>query len=103
MDFNEVLTELQSIGKARIKKTCFANGVREPSFGVATGAMKHMAKIMDIAQAVSDKWIDSGEELKTSDPVRKEADKGRIGFKRKYVRCQEIRTLPQLPPTPSAA
>ncbi|MFD1737145.1 DNA alkylation repair protein [Bacillus salitolerans] len=126
MDFETVMQELEELGKERIKKTYIRNGAKEPLFGVATGAMKPLAKkiknnqplaeqlyatgnydamyfagiiadpmIMteadferwidtayfymlsdyvvavtlaetDIAQAVADKWIASGEELKMS-------------------------------------
>lgn len=121
-----VMQELEALGKERIKKTYMSNGAQEPLFGVATGAMKPLAKqikknqplaeqlyatgnydamyfagiiadpmIMteadfdrwmdrayfymlsdyvvavtlaetEIAQAVADKWIASGEELKMS-------------------------------------
>jgi 3-methyladenine DNA glycosylase AlkD len=126
MDFEMVMQELETLGKERMKKIYIGNGAHEPVFGVATGAMKPMArrikknqpladqlyatgnydamyfagviadpKIMteadferwidgayfymlsdfvvavtlsetDIAQAVADKWISSGEELKMS-------------------------------------
>ncbi|MEH7493707.1 DNA alkylation repair protein [Neobacillus niacini] len=126
MDFEMVMQELESLGKERMKKMYISNGAHEPVFGVATGAMKPIAKkikknqplaeqlyatgnydamyfagiiadpmIMteadferwiggayfymlsdyvvavtlseaDIAQVVADKWIASGEELKMS-------------------------------------
>lgn len=126
MDFETVMQELEALGKERIKKTYISNGAHEPLFGVATGAMKPLSKIIkknqpladelyatgnydamyfagviadakamteedferwmdgayfymlsdyvvavtlaetDIAQAVADKWIASGEELKMS-------------------------------------
>ncbi|WP_175640052.1 DNA alkylation repair protein [Metabacillus schmidteae] len=126
MDIETVMQELESLGKERTKKTYIRNGAQEPVFGVATGAMKPLAKKIgknqplaeqlyatgnydamyfagiiaepakmteedferwidsayfymisdyvvavtlaetDIAQAVSDKWIASGEELKMS-------------------------------------
>ncbi|AYB44080.1 DNA alkylation repair protein [Paenibacillus lautus] len=126
MEFGVVMQELEALGKERIKKTYMSNGAHEPLFGVATGAMKPLAKkikknqplaeqlyatgnydamyfagiiadptIMteedfdrwmdrayfymlsdyvvavtlaetEIAQAVADKWIASGEELKMS-------------------------------------
>lgn len=126
MEFENVMQELESLGKERIKKTYVSNGAHEPLFGVATGAMKPLARkikknqplaeqlyatgnydamyfagiiadpmIMteadferwidgayfymlsdyvvavtlaetDIAQAVADKWITSGEELRMS-------------------------------------
>lgn len=126
MDFETVMQELEALGKERSKKMYISNGAHEPVFGVATGAMKPMAKKIgknqplaeqlyatgnydamyfagviadpkamteadfdrwiegayfymlsdyvvavtlaetDIAQAVADKWISSGEELKMS-------------------------------------
>lgn len=126
MDFEIVMQELEALGKERTKKIYISNGAHEPLFGVATGAMKPIAKkikknqplaeqlyatgnydamyfagviadsaIMteadfdrwidgayfymlsdyvvavtlsetDIAQAVADKWIASGEELRMS-------------------------------------
>ena len=126
MDFDIVMKELEALGKERIKKTYMSNGAHEPLFGVATGAMKPVSKIIkkdqplaeqlyatgnydamyfagiiadpmamseedferwidgayfymlsdyvvavtlaeaDIAQVVADKWIASGEELKMS-------------------------------------
>ncbi|MFC9712438.1 DNA alkylation repair protein [Paenibacillus sp. NPDC056933] len=126
MNLDEVMQELEALGKERTKKIYMANGAQEPLFGVATGAMKPMAKKIkkdqplaeqlyatgnydamyfagviadpqamteadfdrwidaayfymisdfivsvtlaetDIAQAVSDKWIASGDELKMS-------------------------------------
>jgi len=126
MDFEMAMQELEALGKDRLKKTYLSNGAHEPLFGVATGAMKPLAKIIkknqplaeqlyatgnydamyfagiiadpmamteedferwidaayfymlsdyvvavtlaetDIAQAVADKWIASGEELRMS-------------------------------------
>jgi len=121
-----VMLELEALGKERMKNTYLRNGAHEPLFGVATGAMKPLAKKIkknqplaeqlyatgnydamyfagiiadpmtmtdadferwmdgayfymlsdyvvavtlaetDIAQAVADKWIASGEELRMS-------------------------------------
>jgi 3-methyladenine DNA glycosylase AlkD len=126
MDFETVMQELEALGKERSKKMYISNGAHEPVFGVATGAMKPMAKKIkknqplaeqlyatgnydamyfagiiadpkamteanfdrwidgayfymlsdyvvavtlaesDLAQAVADKWIASGEELRMS-------------------------------------
>ncbi|WP_223596538.1 DNA alkylation repair protein [Neobacillus bataviensis] len=126
MDFELVMQELEALGKERLKKMYISNGAHEPLFGVATGAMKPLAKQIkknqplaeelyatgnydamyfagviadpkamteadfdrwidaayfymisdyvvavtlaetDIAQTVADKWIASGEELKMS-------------------------------------
>lgn len=126
VEFETVMKELEALGKERTKKSYVSNGANEPVFGVATGAMKPMAKQIkkdqplaeqlyatgnydamyfagviadpnemtaadferwidgayfymlsdyvvavtlsesDIAQEVADNWIDSGEELKMS-------------------------------------
>lgn len=126
MDLQTVMQELEALGKERTKKIYISNGAHEPLFGVATGAMKPIAKKIkrnqplaeelyatgnydamyfagviadpeamteadfdrwmdaayfymlsdyvvavtlaeaDIAQDVADKWIESGEELRMS-------------------------------------
>lgn len=126
MDVQTVMQELEALSKERTKKMYISNGAHEPLFGVATGAMKPIAKKIkrnqplaeelyatgnydamyfagiiadpeamteadfdrwmddayfymlsdyvvavtlaeaDIAQAVADKWIESGEELRMS-------------------------------------
>ncbi len=126
MDLQTVMQELEALSKERTKKMYISNGAHEPLFGVATGAMKPIAKKIkrnqplaeelyatgnydamyfagiiadpeamteadfdrwmddayfymlsdyvvavtlaeaDIAQAVADKWIESGEELRMS-------------------------------------
>ncbi|MFS0782001.1 DNA alkylation repair protein [Bacillus sp. 1P06AnD] len=126
MNVDMVMQELEALGKERTKKIYLSNGAHEPLFGVATGAMKPIAKKIkhnqplaeelyatgnydamyfagiiaepksmnesdfdrwmdsayfymlsdyvvavtlaetDIAQEVADKWIESGEELRMS-------------------------------------
>lgn len=126
MDLQTIMQELEALGKERTKKMYISNGAHEPLFGVATGAMKPIAKKIkrnqplaeelyatgnydamyfagviadpetmteadfdrwmddayfymlsdyvvavtlaeaDIAQEVADKWIESGEELRMS-------------------------------------
>jgi hypothetical protein len=44
MDIQTVLQELESLGSERTKKAYMQQGAREPLFGVATGAMKPIAK-----------------------------------------------------------
>ncbi|NUH86235.1 DNA alkylation repair protein [Bacillus firmus] len=126
MDLQSVMQELEALGKERTKKMYISNGAHEQLFGVATGAMKPIAKKIkrnqplaeelyatgnydpmyfagviadpeamteadfdrwmddayfymlsdyvvavtlaeaDIAQEVADKWIESGEELRMS-------------------------------------
>ncbi|MGL5437264.1 MAG: DNA alkylation repair protein [Lachnospiraceae bacterium] len=146
MDSQMVLKELGSLGTERTKKTYMQQGAREPLYGVATGAMKPIAKKIKKNQALAeelystgnydamylagmivdsaamseadfDRWMESTyfymislhEEAlsvanaiskvdvyrgKTkcsvpiaSDEIQKAAGKGRLGFKRKNVRC----------------
>ena len=54
MDFEMVMQELEALGKDRIKKTYISNGAREPLFGVATGAMKPLAKKIKKNQALAE-------------------------------------------------
>ncbi|HWJ77389.1 MAG TPA: DNA alkylation repair protein, partial [Niallia sp.] len=44
MNLETVMQELEALGKERTKKTYISNGAHEPLFGVATGAMKPLAK-----------------------------------------------------------
>jgi hypothetical protein len=44
MNYEAVIQELESLGNERMKKIYIRNGAREPLFGVATGAMKPLAK-----------------------------------------------------------
>ena len=44
MDIETVMRELEALGKERMKKMYLSNGAYEPLFGVATGAMKPIAK-----------------------------------------------------------
>ena len=44
MDIQMVMEELEALGKERMKKMYISNGAHEPLFGVATGAMKPIAK-----------------------------------------------------------
>lgn len=54
MDFEMVMQELETLGKERIKKTYISNGAHEPLFGVATGAMKPIAKKIKINQRLAE-------------------------------------------------
>jgi hypothetical protein len=60
MDFEMVMKELESLGKERIKKTYMSNGAVEPLFGVATGAMKPLAKLIKKNQALANQLYTSG-------------------------------------------
>jgi len=60
MDFEKVMKELEELGKERTKKTYMRNGAREPLFGVATGAMKPIAKKIKINQALAEELYATG-------------------------------------------
>lgn len=60
MDFEQVMQELEALGKERLKKQYMSNGAHEPLFGVATGAMKPMAKKIKINQALSEQLYATG-------------------------------------------
>jgi hypothetical protein len=60
MDFELVMKELEALGKERIKKTYISNGALEPLFGVATGAMKPLAKLIKKNQTLADQLYDTG-------------------------------------------
>lgn len=60
MDFETVMQELETLGKERMKKIYLSNGAREPLFGVATGAMKPMAKKIKIDQELAEKLYATG-------------------------------------------
>ncbi|MFE7064980.1 DNA alkylation repair protein [Sutcliffiella sp. NPDC057660] len=54
MDFETVMKELEGLGKERSKKMYISNGAKEPLFGVATGAMKPIAKKIKINQDLAE-------------------------------------------------
>jgi len=60
MDFEMVMQELEALGKERTKKMYISNGAREPLFGVATGAMKPIAKKIKINQSLAEELYDTG-------------------------------------------
>lgn len=60
MDLETVMQELEALGKERIKKTYISNGAREPLFGVATGAMKPMSKIIKKNQPLAEQLYGTG-------------------------------------------
>ena len=60
MDFDLVLQELEALGKERMKKSYISNGAHEPLFGVATGAMKPLAKKFKNNQPLADKLYATG-------------------------------------------
>jgi 3-methyladenine DNA glycosylase AlkD len=60
MDLEIVMKELEALGKERIKKTYISNGAHEPVFGVATGAMKPLAKIIKKNQPLAEQLYATG-------------------------------------------
>ncbi|MEL3962934.1 DNA alkylation repair protein [Lysinibacillus endophyticus] len=60
MDFETVMRELEALGKERMKKMYISNGAHEPVFGVATGAMKPMAKKIKINQPLAEELYATG-------------------------------------------
>ncbi|RTR33991.1 DNA alkylation repair protein [Robertmurraya yapensis] len=60
MDAQTVMQELEALGKERLKKMYINNGAHEPVFGVATGAMKPMRKIIKKDQALADELYATG-------------------------------------------
>lgn len=55
-----VMQELEALGKERTKKMYMSNGAHEPLFGVATGAMKPIAKKIKIDQALAEELYATG-------------------------------------------
>ncbi|MFB9328976.1 DNA alkylation repair protein [Paenibacillus aurantiacus] len=60
MDFNTVMQELEALGKERLKKMYMGNGAHEPVFGVATGAMKPLAKQIKLNQPLAEQLYATG-------------------------------------------
>jgi 3-methyladenine DNA glycosylase AlkD len=60
MDFETVMQELETLGKERTKKIYISNGAHEPLFGVATGAMKPLAKKIKKNQPLADQLYATG-------------------------------------------
>ncbi|WP_431027096.1 DNA alkylation repair protein [Lysinibacillus sp. LZ02] len=60
MDLQTVMQELEALGKERTKKIYISNGAQEPLFGVATGAMKPIAKKIKINQPLAEELYATG-------------------------------------------
>jgi 3-methyladenine DNA glycosylase AlkD len=60
MDLETVMQELEALGKERTKKIYLSNGAHEPLFGVATGAMKPIAKKIKIKQPLAEELYTTG-------------------------------------------
>jgi len=54
------MRELEALGTPHTKKNYLSRGVREPLFGVATGAMKPLKKQIGVDQALADELWDTG-------------------------------------------
>ncbi|WP_282137434.1 DNA alkylation repair protein [Rossellomorea aquimaris] len=60
MDSQTVMEELEALGKGRSKKMYISNGAHEPVFGVATGAMKPLARKIKKDQALAEELYATG-------------------------------------------
>src|SRR3954471_11206772 len=60
MNLEMVMQELEALGKERMKKMYISNGAHEPLFGVATGAMKPIAKKIKKNQALAEELYATG-------------------------------------------
>lgn len=60
MNAELVMQELEALGKERTKKMYISNGAHEPLFGVATGAMKPIAKKIKIDQTLAEELYATG-------------------------------------------
>lgn len=60
MNFIDVMSELEALGTERMKKYYMGQGAKEPVFGVATGAMKPLAKKLKNNQQMAEELFYSG-------------------------------------------
>ncbi|RNF40756.1 DNA alkylation repair protein [Planococcus salinus] len=60
MDAGTVMQELEALGKERTKKMYLSNGAHEPLFGVATGAMKPIARKIKTNQPLAEELYATG-------------------------------------------
>lgn len=60
LDLDSVMRELEALGTAHTKKSYLSRGVREPLFGVATGALKPLKKRIGVNQPLADELWDTG-------------------------------------------
>jgi hypothetical protein len=60
LDLDPVMRELEALGTERTKKSYLSRGVREPLFGVATGAMKPLETQIGVDQTLADELWDTG-------------------------------------------
>lgn len=60
MNVKVVMQGLEALGKERTKKIYMSNGAHEPVFGVATGAMKPIAKNLKLNQQLAEELYATG-------------------------------------------
>ncbi|MEO3946342.1 DNA alkylation repair protein [Gorillibacterium sp. CAU 1737] len=60
MNFEEVMQQLEALGKERLKKMYLSNGAHEPLFGVATGEMKPIARKIKKDQSLAEQLYNTG-------------------------------------------
>ncbi len=60
MDLYQIMTELESLGSDRKKKYFLNQGAKEPLFGVAASAMKHMVKAEKFNQDLAEELFATG-------------------------------------------
>ena len=60
MDIQTILQELELLSTERTKKNYIRNGAHEPLFGVATGAMKPLAKKLKKNQDIAEELYATG-------------------------------------------
>jgi 3-methyladenine DNA glycosylase AlkD len=60
MDYDTVMQELEALGKERTKKIYQSNGAQEPLWGVATGEMKPIAKVIKKNQPLAEQLYSTG-------------------------------------------
>lgn len=60
MNVEMVMQELEALGRERTKKIYMSNGAQEPLFGVATGAMKPIAKKIKLNQPLAEALYATG-------------------------------------------
>lgn len=60
MNLSEIMAELEALGNERIKKRYMGQGAREPLFGVASGALKPLAKKLMNNQEICEELYNTG-------------------------------------------
>lgn len=60
MNVDSVMRELEALGTAHTKRSYLSRGIREPLFGVATGAMKPLKKRIGVDQELANELWDTG-------------------------------------------